>query len=87
MIVPGTIALSPSALGPFALRSIAPARPAAISRRVSCSSQTLANSVTRASDVNTEATANEPGLLYSWNSFSTRSGIVSVRPAMWPETT
>ena len=35
----------------------------------------------------TDATANEPGRLYSWNSFSTRSGIVSVLPAMWPETT
>ena len=48
---------------------------------------TLTTSVTSASDVSSDATANEPGLLYSWNSFSTRSGMVSVRPAMWPETT
>ena len=43
--------------------------------------------VINAMSVNSEATANDPGMLYSWNSFSIRSGIVSVSPAMWPETT
>ena len=46
------------------------------------SSATLAASVTRAKSVKSDATAKEPGVLYSWNSFSTRSGMVSVRPDM-----
>src|SRR5262249_19631762 len=57
------------------------------SRRACRSSATFTISVTRASRVSTEATANEPGVLYSWNSFSTRSGMVSVWPATFPETT
>ena len=51
------------------------------------SSLLLAISVTIASSVSTDATANDPGRLYSWNSFSMRSGMVSVWPAMWPDTT
>src|SRR5262249_48200027 len=47
----------------------------------------FAISVKIASNVNSAATANDPGRLYSWNSFSIRSGIVSVWPAMWPDTT
>ena len=43
--------------------------------------------VTSASIASTDATAKAPGMLYSWNSFSIRSGMVSVCPAMWPETT
>jgi len=59
----------------------------AISRRVFHSSVVFSRSVTRASSASTDATAKAPGMLYSWNSFSTRSGMVSVCPAMWPETT
>src|SRR5262249_7121180 len=59
----------------------------ASSRRVFHSSVVFTSSVTSASSASTEATAKAPGMLYSWNSFSTRSGIVSVLPAMCPETT
>src|SRR5262245_35371200 len=48
------------------------------SRRASArgrSRATLMTSVTRASKVSTEATAKLPGVLYSWKSFSTRSGM------------
>src|SRR5262249_27454606 len=57
------------------------------SRRVFHSSAVFTKSVTSASMASTDATANAPGRLYSWKSFSTRSGMVSVFPAMWPETT
>src|SRR5215470_2353908 len=57
------------------------------SRRVRHSSVVLTSRVTSASSASTDATANAPGMLYSWKSFSTRSGIVSVLPAMCPETT
>src|SRR5262249_26727574 len=57
------------------------------SRRVFHSSVVFTSRVTSASKASTEATAKAPGMLYSWNSFSTRSGIVSVLPAMCPETT
>src|SRR5207249_4749642 len=68
---------------PAACRRSASAR----SRRVFHSSAVFTNSVTSASSASTEASAKAPGRLYSWKSFSTRSGIVSVLPAMWPETT
>ena len=64
--------------------SLAASEPGA--RRVR-SRPTLTTRVRTASSVSTDATANDPGRLYSWNSFSTRSGMVSVWPAMWPETT
>src|SRR3989442_1740185 len=48
---------------------------------------TFAINVKIASNVRSDATANDPRRLYSWNSFSIRSGIVSVWPAMWPDTT
>src|SRR5204863_5174757 len=51
------------------------------------SSLIFAIKVAIASKVSKDATANDPGRLYSWNSFSIRNGIVSVWPAMWPETT
>src|SRR5690606_29162188 len=51
------------------------------------STQTFSSSVTTASIVNTEASANAAGLLKSWNSTSTCSGIVLVSPAMRPDTT
>src|SRR5262249_26753792 len=57
------------------------------SRRVFHSSVVFTRSVTSASSARIDATANAPGMLYSWNSFSTRSGMVSVWPAMWPDTT
>ena len=44
-------------------------------------------SVTSASSVSTDASANAAGVLYSWNSFYTRSGIVSVCPPIRPLTT
>src|SRR4029079_1146772 len=56
-------------------------------RGISFSRRLLTMSVTSATNVRSEATANEPGRLYSWNSFSMRSGMVSVWPAMCPETT
>src|SRR5262249_8435103 len=59
----------------------------ASSRRVFHSSVVFTRSVTSASSARTDATANAPGMLYSWNSFSTRNGMVSVWPAMWPDTT
>src|SRR5580704_2230738 len=68
-------------------RGASTASAAAISRRVFRSSATFANSVTNASEVRSEATAKDPGLLYSSKSFCTRKGIVSVCPAMCPETT
>src|SRR5206468_8309131 len=69
--------------------SFAPCRrsASASSRRVRHSRAVFTNSVTSASIASTDATANAPGRLYSWKSFSTRSGMVSVLPAMWPETT
>src|SRR3989441_80715 len=57
------------------------------SRRVFHSSAVFANSVTSASMASTDDSAKAPGRLYSWKSFSTRRGMVSVFPAMWPETT
>src|SRR5262249_27340248 len=47
----------------------------------------FATSVTNARSVSTDAAAKAPGVLYSWNNFSTRKGSVSVRPATCPETT
>ena len=44
-------------------------------------------SVTGASIASTDAVAKAAGWLYSYNSFSTRSGIVSVLPPMRPLTT
>src|SRR5262249_53007257 len=52
------------------------------SRRVFHSSVVFTRRVTSASIASTDASANAPGMLYSWNSFSIRSGMVSVRPAM-----
>src|SRR5262249_55318406 len=52
------------------------------SRRVFHSSAVFTKSVTKASIASTEATAKAPGRLYSWKSFSTRRGMVSVLPAM-----
>src|SRR5262245_25531446 len=66
---------------PFVLGSAGWAEGAFLSRPA------LTTSVQTASKVRTDATANEPGRLYSWNSFSILSGIVSVWPAMWPDTT
>src|SRR5437870_2904517 len=57
------------------------------SRRVFHSSAVFTNSVTSASMDSTDDSAKAPGRLYSWKSFSTRRGMVSVFPAMWPETT
>src|SRR3989442_9958575 len=57
------------------------------SRRVFHSSAVFTNSVTSASMASTDDSAKAPGRLYSWKSFSTRRGMVSVFPAMWPETT
>src|SRR5262249_29453908 len=51
------------------------------------SSPAFKSRVTTARRVNREATTKEAGVLYSWKSFSTRSGTVSVWPVMCPETT
>jgi hypothetical protein len=48
------------------------------SRRVFHSSAVFTASVTSASDDSSDAAANAADMLYSWNSFSTRSGRVSV---------
>jgi hypothetical protein len=42
----------------------------------------LTERVTSASDDRSDAAAKAPGMLYSWKSFSTRSGNVSVWPVM-----
>src|SRR5258706_6043245 len=47
----------------------------------------LITNVSKASNASKLATANAAGPLYSLYNFSTRKGMVSVRPVMWPETT